>query len=368
MELTRRQFLKAAGAATVAGVVFAGCAIPERELIKQSPRDVPEDLVLGLDDWYATSCALCGDGHGIIVRVVEGRAKKIEGNPDHPVNRGKLVARCLAGVQALYHPDRLPGPLRLQTGALRGSGDFQPMADWQTARDELVRRLRAADPARTVLITDPLRGHLGYVVLTFAQATGIRHLALEPVEQTVLRAAVKEVYGQDRLPTFDIANARSLLSIGADFLETWLSPVQYNRAYGEFRQGRGRPRGIFIQADSRFSMTAANADTWLPVAPGQEGVLALSIAHVLVSERLADPVAASQLLPGGTASLAAYAPEAVAAQIGATRDAVTAEKIREVAKVLAANKPALVIAGGSAAARSNGLFNVKAALALNYLL
>ncbi|MDP7619994.1 MAG: twin-arginine translocation signal domain-containing protein, partial [Dehalococcoidia bacterium] len=127
MDLSRREFLRAAGAASVSGVLFAGCAIPEREIIKQSPRDLPEDLAGGLEDWYATSCAFCGDAHGIIVRVVEGRAKKIEGNPDHPVNRGGLMARCLMGVQSHYHPDRL-------NGAQRTDGTS---VDWATAVSEL---------------------------------------------------------------------------------------------------------------------------------------------------------------------------------------------------------------------------------------
>ena len=127
MDLSRREFLRAAGAASVSGVLFAGCAIPEREIIKQSPRDLPEDLAGGLEDWYATACAFCGDAHGIIVRVVEGRAKKIEGNPDHPVNRGGLMARCLMGVQSHYHPDRL-------NGAQRADGTS---VNWATAVSEL---------------------------------------------------------------------------------------------------------------------------------------------------------------------------------------------------------------------------------------
>ncbi len=351
MDLTRREFLRAAGAASVTGVLFAGCAIPEREIIKQSPRDLPEDLAGGLEDWYATACAFCGDAHGIIVRVVEGRAKKIEGNPDHPVNRGGLMARCLMGVQSHYHPDRLNGPQRADGSSVT----------WAAALSELTTAVTEAGPGRTLIITAPQRGHLGHVIREFARATGAQHAVLEPIEQATVRAAVKDVFDQSRIPHFDIANAKSVLSIGADFLESWLSPVSFSNAYGRFRQGSDE-RGTLIHADSRFSMTAANADTWLPVAPGQEGTLALSIAYALIDEGLVNP--------GGVTvdSLGNVAPETVSDVVSATPGVITAEKIREVAHTLADHQPALVIAGGNAAAQSNGLFNVSAALALNQLL
>lgn len=358
MDLTRRDFLRVAGASTVAGVLFAGCAIPERELIKQSPRDLPEDLANGLEDWYATSCGVCTEGHGVIVRVLEGRAKKIEGNPDHPTNRGALLPLCLGGVQALYHPDRIRAPQR-------GGSNIT----WAEGMQDLEQRIRNADASKTVLITGSERGHLGYVIETFAEATGIQHMTLEDVEQTVLREAVREVFGQDSMPHFDIQNAHSVLSIGADFLESWVAPLQYNRAFGAFRHSEGRSRGTLIHASSRFSMTAANADMWLPVAPGQEGNLALSIAYVLIHDGLADAAVANRMTGGqGADALAAFAPERVADRIGATPGVITPEKIEEVAHTLAENAPALVLAGGAAAAQSNGLFNVTAALALNGLL
>ena len=110
MEVTRREFLRMAGASAVGTVLFAGCAIPTRELLVQSPALMPEDMVAGFDTWYASLCRLCPGTEGIVVRVMEGRARKIEGNPDYPVNQGGSSARCQAGLQALYHPDRIQGP------------------------------------------------------------------------------------------------------------------------------------------------------------------------------------------------------------------------------------------------------------------
>ena len=342
----------------MAGVLFAGCAIPERELIKQSPRDLPEDLAQGLEDMYATSCTCCSEGCGILVRVAEGRAKKIEGNPDHPLNRGGLLAGCLAGVQSLYHPDRFSGPM--ENGR---------QTTWAGGLARLDALLNEANASRTLLITRPNRGHLGAVTHEFAEGSGIQHLELEPLENAAIRQAAKDVFGQDRLPFFDIANAGSVLSIGADFLESWLAPVHYNKAYGHFRRGEGRSRGTHVHASSRFSMTAANADTWLPIAPGREGILALSIAYVLVHEGLADEATVNAMTDGlGEAALAPYRPDVIADQLGATPGVLTGQQITDVARDLASHGPTVVLVGSSAAAQKNGLFNAKAGMILNGVL
>ena len=89
MGITRRQFLKWSGASTLGAVIFNGCRIPDEELQIESPVNMPEDLVTGIDNWYATICRQDHESCGVIVRVVEGRAKKIEGNPDYPEHHGR---------------------------------------------------------------------------------------------------------------------------------------------------------------------------------------------------------------------------------------------------------------------------------------
>ena len=104
MPFNRRQFLKLAGISSLGAVVFKACGFAEKEILVQSPVQLPEDLVTGTDTWYASTCRQCPAGCGNIVRVMEGRAKKIEGNPNHPTSRGKLCVRGQAGLQGLYHP------------------------------------------------------------------------------------------------------------------------------------------------------------------------------------------------------------------------------------------------------------------------
>ena len=381
MKLTRRHFLAWAGLGALGAVACEGFGIREGELNVQSPVSLPEDLVRGKDNWYATLCRNGPSCDGILVRVMEGRAKKIQGNPHYPTNQGKSSVRTEAGVQALYHPDRIPGAMR--RGGNRGSGRFDPIG-WETGAgaegglDILTRQLSDRG-SRAVLITKPTRGHLGLLTNRFAQAVGARHLNFETVDNNVYRAAVKNVYGQDVLPDFDMENANFILSFGADFLSTWISPTRWANGYGEFRQGEGRSanggreRGTLYHVDSRFSMTAANADKWIPIRPGWEGYLALSIAQVIVEEGLQAPgVDTDALLDGDTGRniLNSFRPEVAAPLVGITPEIAhgdPAEFVRKLARDFASHGPSIAIAGGSAGAHSNGLFNVEAATVLNRL-
>ncbi len=368
MGITRRKFLQVTGAAAGA-VAFAGCSPRTGELLVQSAFRVPEDLVTGIDNWYATICRMCSGGCGIIVRVMEGRAKKIEGNPDYPVNRGKLCARGQAGTQLLYHPDRIQGPL-VRRGD-RGSGQFQSIA-WDDAMNELTGKLNelrtGQAPGEVLLITPPTRGHLGMVLQRLTQTPGgsFQVASFEPMGKIMAGQGTAQALGigtsPSAAPLFDVANARFILSFGADFLDSGPSPVQYSVAYGQFR-GRQQGRGVLVQIEPRITSTGASADQWIPIKPGTEGVLALGIAQVIVSEGLATQGAGqSGPLASGTLPLQSYSPQTVSDATGVPQD-----KIVSLARRFASQGPSIAIAGGPAVAQSNGPFNLNAILALNQL-
>ena len=368
MKLTRRNFLSWAGLAAVGAVACEGFGIRHGEFDLQSPVQLPEDLVKGNDNWYATLCRNCPSSEGIVVRVMEGRAKKIQGNPMYPVNHGKHNASCEAALQALYHPDRITGPL--QRSGPRESGQFTPLS-WSDGLESLRQQLVSRRDGM-LMVTEPLRGHMNMLVNRFARAAGGRHMGFDSLENNTLRSAVKGVFGQDLLPDFDMENTRFLLSFGADFLSTWLSPIRWSWGYGEFRQGHGRKRGTLYHVDSRFSMTAANADKWLPVKPGWDGHLALSLAYVIISEGLQAPGVDTSALTGGQGAVAleSFRPEVLADRIflaDSLKGAEGAETIRRLARDFAGQRPSLAIGGGSASAHTNGLFNLEAIYALNYL-
>ncbi len=362
MTLTRRQFLKWAGATSLGAVVFNGCRVPDHEIQVQSPVELPEDLVTGRDNYYATSAQLGLASEGLLVRIMEGRAKKVEGNPDHPVNTGKHSIRSEAMLQALYHPDRIKHPLlRIAKG-----GPFRRI-DWPEAIERLGAILSERDPNEVLLATPPLRGRLADVVHAFADSYGARLLGFDALGcESITREAISRSYGQSTQPDFDIARSNYVLSFGADFLGTWVNPTHYSRGYGEFRQGKGRAhRGRLVHVESRYSTTAAAADRWLFVNPGAEGLLAMAIAYTIIDEELGDPTAAN-ILTGraGASALAAFQPARVAEQTGVSADAIVA-LAREFSRP--ENRPALAIGGGSAAAQANGLFNMTAVYALNAL-
>ena len=358
MALTRRQLLKFSGLGLLGAVVFAGCRIPDREFIAESPVMIPEDLVRGDDVYYATLARPNTGVESVLVRVMQGRAKKIEGNPDYPMSRGKHSAQAEATLQELYHPDRIATPLR-RVGE-RGSGEFESIS-WDEALNELAGKLSEYmdKPDSVAMITAPLRGALGTVVDRFAENYGARRFSFEAVDQTVVRTAFNRMYGQNRLPSFDVQNAHYVLSFGADFLSHWHAPLHYNWQYGEFR-GETGGRGKLVQIEPRFSLTAANADKWVYVNPGTEGVLALAIAKAILENGDGDLDMMAALKE--TINARALPMNTVEELTG-----VKADVIETLAHDFAANQPGVAIGGGLAAAQTNGLYNMTAVYMLNAL-
>ena len=358
MALTRRQLLKFSGLGLLGAVVFAGCRIPDREFIAESPVMIPEDLVRGDDVYYATLARPNTGVESVLVRVMQGRAKKIEGNPDYPMSRGKHSAQAEATLQELYHPDRIATPLR-RVGE-RGSGEFESIS-WDEALNELTGKLSEYmdKPDSVAMITAPLRGALGTVVDRFAENYGARRFSFEAVDQTVVRTAFNRMYGQNRLPSFDVQNAHYVLSFGADFLSHWHAPLHYNWHYGEFR-GETGGRGVLVQVEPRFSLTAANADKWVYVNPGTEGVLALAIAKAILENGDGDLDMMAALKE--TINARALPMNTVEELTG-----VKADVIETLAHDFAANQPGVAIGGGLAAAQTNGLYNMTAVYMLNAL-
>ena len=367
--LTRRQFLQAAATTSVGAVVFTGCQPAAREFQIESRSQMAEDIVSGYENYYATVCRGCPAGCGTIVRVIDGLAKKVEGNPDHPLNNGKLCVRGQALVQEQYHPDRIQGPMK-RSGD-RGSGSFIDIS-WDEALDTLRGRLsqirgqgRQGDVA---LITNPLRAHYAFLVDRFAAAYGLQWHSLDLTGEAPLREATRRVFGTDLLPEFDIQNARYVLSFGSDFLGPWLSQVHHSVAYGRFRQGDYRAgqfrqraaRGYLVQFEPHLTATGAAADEWVWVKPGSEGILALAIGQVMLSEGSAD--AESVRLVGGQNALNSYSPERVADQVG-----IPADRIRQIARTFGAQKPGLAIGGGTAGTYTNGTESLTAILTLNLI-
>ena len=235
----RRTFLKLLGGAAPAVVASACSPVPPERII---PYVIPpEDDVPGVATWYATVCRECPAGCGTRVRTREGRAVKVEGNPEHPVNAGRLCIRGQASLQGLYNPDRIREPQRREvTNAATGQSRLVPIA-WGRAVDELTDRVRTiyqnGAASRVAILTPLLTGALDRLVDTCAQALGgARRYRYEPYAYEAIRTASRIAFGRDAVPHSDLARAEVLISFGADFLETWLSTVGSGRAFTELHR------------------------------------------------------------------------------------------------------------------------------------
>ena len=378
--MDRRRFIKLS-ALTGSSATLASCGNPEYHLI----RFVPEDkLTPGIAVWKPSICPLCPAGCGLNVRVMEGEvevlrdgklgltrmglAKKLEGLPEHPINHGKLCTRGLAAAEITYHPDRVGHPLKRAAGpGARGDGKFEEIT-WDQAIAELVAKLDAVatDPKKLAIVMRRQPGLRAEFMRQFAMKFGAPEpIVFDVFGDDVVRRANELSFGSYQLPTLDLADARYVISFGADFLGTWNSPVAQNVAYGQMRQGRPGVRGKFVQIEYRMSQTGANADEWVPVRPGTEGVLALGLANVIMksgARKAADAGRAGTLMEGWGEGLANYTPQEVEKKTG-----VPAARIERLAKEFAEQRPGVAFAAGAAVAQTNGLFNALAVNALQAL-
>ncbi|OGT26141.1 MAG: hypothetical protein A2Z17_07805 [Gammaproteobacteria bacterium RBG_16_66_13] len=355
--VSRRDFLRvAAGAAALTGLSPAA----RRVAIEPFARS-PEEALPGQEAWYASTCRQCAAGCGIVVRVSNGRARKIEGNPLHPLNRGKLCARGQAGLQVLYNPDRLKNAVR-QTGG-RGSRQFEPLA-WDRALDLLAEKITSlGNPQRLLflggLMPDPLYRLTSRWLESFGAPPPLLFDLHSALEGRATAERLSQVFfGERELPLYDLARADVAFSFGANLVETWLSPVAQSIAYGDMRQGGSGGRGLLVQFEPRLSATAASADEWVPVPPGAEGFVALGIGRLIVEEKLGH--------------VGSHRPHAALYQDVDVREMAAAsqipvETLRRLAILFADADRAVAIPGGYLGGQSNGFASMQAVQALNLL-
>ncbi len=309
---------------------------------------MPEYNYNGQSTYFATTCRECAAGCGLVVRTMQGRAIKTEGNPYNPVNLGKTCARGQATLQGLYNPDRVKNP----ASHARGDKNLTDI-DWDTAIGIVSAALK--EPAGVQFLLGLAPDHLLDLVSDLCKSIGapapIRYGALGLFEARVtLGEASRAVFGRPDTLFFDLANADLTISFGANFLETWISPVAYTRGYSQMRQQKAR--GLLVQLEPRLSQTAAKADAWHAIKPGAEGLVAAALGKLYAEEKFGSVPAVFEVDVTAAAE---------AAGLGL-------EDLENLAFMLTRAERPLVIPGGAALAHENGLETAKAILALNALL
>ena len=326
--LDRRRFLTVLGVSAGGGALaLSGCTTDRvQKLVPYLVQS--EDQVPGLATWYSSTCTECSSGCGVHVRTREGRAVKLEGNPDHPINRGKLCSRGQASLQGLYNPGRTRAPM------LRGANGSFTEITWDDAIARLAAKLTEAG-GRVAVISGAGRGTFSDLLAEWTAALGGRLVRHETFDHEPMRAANRQVFGLDQVPALDVGRAKYIVSFGADFLDSWGSMVEnqlgFARSHG-FGEG---DVAKLVYAGPRRDLTGLNADEWLPITPGSETALALAMAYVLVSER-GDT-------HGLASALSSYTPAVAAKETG-----LPAERIERLAREFAAARPSLAVAGGIA--------------------
>ena len=351
-EFDRRDFLKVLGWGGTA-VALTGCGngmVESGKEIVVPYVEATDYMIPSVSVYFNSTCAQCDAGCNITGRIREGRVLKLEGNPKSAINRGKTCGLGQAGVQNHYNPDRVRAPL-LRTG---NSGEA---ITWEKAYALIDEKLKGVSGNEVAFLTGGMSGHTKVLLGNYMDSLGSKnHFVYEAIGPAVLRAANKKSYGVE-MPRFNISKARVVLSFGADFLGAWVSPVNFSQQYAQFRKGTdGHQRGVLVQVESKMTITGANADRWLVVRPGTEGILALGIINVLsgLGVKISSDVAAA---------VKAYDKDRVSKDTG-----VSAVQIDKLAIMLKERTPSLVLAGTAAEGYAHGSQNAAAINLLNQVL
>lgn len=358
--ISRRDFLRLVGIGGLSTPLL-GCDLPSTVTLEEGQEDIVsyllpgEHAIPGVGVWYASTCAQCAAGCGIHGRVREGRALKIEGNPDSPINRGKTCQMGQAGLQGHYNPDRITAPMQRVNGELVA-------VSWEKALGLLKEKTgpeSASAKGRQAWVTGTVSGHQRALLNTHLEAVGSasHHYCHEVVNATVWQAVSRDMLG-DEIPRLRLDKAALVLSFGADFLGTWLSPVHFARQFSQFRSPPNR--GALIQVESKMSLTGANADLWVPIRPGTEGALALGIANHLLNQ---SGISGAGIPDEVRDRLRAYELQKTAEITG-----VDAAYIQRIADALHRRSPSLVLAGPSVEGHEQGYDAVAAVMLLNLIL
>lgn len=274
---SRRDFLRVAGFAAL-GAGLAGC---QRAPVQHALPYVnqPGSLVPGRSYSYASTCGGCNAGCGLLATARDGRPIKLEGNPEHPLARGGLCAVGQASLLGLYDRERLDNPLQngRDTQWLAVDTDLRARLDDIRKQGGTVRFLTGSRLGPTALAL--LKQFLG----TFADA---RHIVYDPTSYSAILAAHARTHGARLLPHYRLDKANTIVGFDADFLGTWISPVEFTAAYraGRTLDASAPKMSYHAHFESRLSLTGSKADERFCIAPGDVGSIVSQLAARLAKK------------------------------------------------------------------------------------
>ncbi len=286
----RRDFLKYLGFSTAAAAVAASCEMPVKKSIPFLNK--PESITPGIAYYYATTYVQDGDVIPVVAKVRDGRPIKIEGNDLSAMTRGGTGAIVQASVLDLYDTARLRFPI--------SSGKEVTTFD---AFDKLVAdAMKGAAGLPIVLLTSTITSPTTKQVITdfLAKFPGSRHVQYDALSASGILQANETSYGKRAIPSYDFSQAKVIVSLGADFLGTWLNSVEYSVQYAAGRQiNQASPEmSKHIHFESMLSLTGANADERYVHRPSESAAVALSLYSKLGGSVAAPALADERLKKG----------------------------------------------------------------------
>ncbi|RYZ69343.1 MAG: molybdopterin oxidoreductase, partial [Proteobacteria bacterium] len=231
--VARRDFLKLMGASVA--MATAGCIRrPVQKIVPYNKQ--PEEVTFGVANFYTSTYFDGSEGLGLLVKTREGRPIKIEGNPEFPLNQGGLSIRSQASILSLYDPERLQGPRHNLFNEKRTNKDTVSIK-WDNLDDKVVAQLKKG--GAVILSGNISSPSTRAIISDFSQGFKASHVVWEPLANEDILEGQKASYGEAVIPQYRFDKAKVIVSIDADFLGTWISPVAFNR---QFSNGRRDPK------------------------------------------------------------------------------------------------------------------------------
>ncbi len=357
MAIKRRDFLKIGGGLSLSLPLYT--CISDKSYNSTSK----SNWLAGVEQWVPSVCQACPGGCGIMVRVIDDRAVKIEGNPLHPLNKGKVCPKGQAGLQLLYSPERVRGPLK-KVGD-RNEERWETIS-WDEALNTVstkLQQLRESGKSHTVAFAGKNQQNTtDELVSRFFEVYGSPNF-FKFDEWAALKNAYFVSQGIYDLMAVDLKNSRLILSFGANFLSNWPNVMENQRIYGE-KRAEGDLK--IIQIEPRFSIEASRADKWIPINRGSEGLLALGIASVLIKERLFNQAFVERFTSQFN-EFRSFILQNISLDQVSEMTGVPLSSIIEIAKEFHTRHPAVAVSDFNLSYSANSLFNILAVHSLNAL-
>ncbi|MFA6540724.1 MAG: TAT-variant-translocated molybdopterin oxidoreductase, partial [Bacteroidota bacterium] len=275
--ISRKQFLALVTAS--AAFAAAGCSDyrDKGEIIPYTKK--PEEITLGVANYYASTCTGCEHACGVLIKTREGRPIKVEGNPDHPVNQGKICAKGQGSILNLYDPERLKNPMILESGILSKSS-------WKEADTKIIAALTAAvnQGKEIALITHTVTSPTVKKLLNdfTAKYPTAKVYSYEYLHGLTRMSAWQKSTGGNQFPLIRWDKAKIILTLESDILGYEGNMPEQTRMFVSKRDVmKGKNFNRLYSADATMSSTAMNADYRFRIRPDQQLEFALSLLNEL---------------------------------------------------------------------------------------